>query len=46
VLVQNVNVTSISCGAEHSLVSDDKGKVYSWGWGRYGNLGLGDKSDK
>ena len=45
-LLQNVNVTGIACGAEHSLVSDGSGKVYSWGWGRYGNLGLGDKSDK
>ena len=27
-------------------IQNYKGKVYSWGWGRYGNLGLGDKSDR
>ena len=39
-------VVSIACGAEHSLVCTEEGQVYSWGWGRYGNLGLGDKADR
>ena len=37
---------SITAGAEHSLAATDDGKAYSWGWGRYGNLGDGHTSDR
>ncbi len=39
-------MVSISCGAEHSLVALDSGEVFAWGWGRYGNLGDGAKTDR
>lgn len=39
-------VTHVGCGAEHTVCSTAEGKVYAWGWGRYGNLGLGDCKDR
>ncbi|KAG2485744.1 hypothetical protein HYH03_015553 [Edaphochlamys debaryana] len=39
-------VTSVACGSEHSLAATAKGQVFSWGWGRYGNLGDGDSQDR
>lgn len=44
--LQGVCVTSAACGAEHSVVSTSTGSVYSFGWGSYGNLGLGDTQDR
>ncbi|CEM11562.1 unnamed protein product [Vitrella brassicaformis CCMP3155] len=35
-------IRSISCGAFHTLAIDAEGRVYSWGAGEYGELGLGD----
>jgi alpha-tubulin suppressor-like RCC1 family protein len=40
---------SISAGYSHSLVADSEGKVFSWGWNQYGQLGDGtliDRSNK
>lgn len=39
-------VTAISCGAEHSICCTKEGKVFSWGWGRYGNIGDGETIDR
>jgi alpha-tubulin suppressor-like RCC1 family protein len=39
-------VTMVACGAEHSACCTRDGKVYSWGWGRYGNIGDGDTVDR
>jgi len=39
-------VTRVACGAEHSACCTSDGKVYSWGWGRYGNIGDGDTVDR
>ena len=39
-------VTRVACGAEHSACCTSDGKVYSWGWGRYGNIGDGDPVDR
>ena len=39
-------VTGAACGAEHSVCVTASGKVYSWGWGRYGNLGVGSFVDE
>ena len=37
----------IAAGAEHTAaVTEDGGDLYGWGWGRYGNLGLGDRNDR
>ena len=37
---------TISCGAEHSVVSTAAGEVFAWGWGRYGNVGDGQRQDR
>ena len=36
----------IAAGAEHTAAVAEDGDLYGWGWGRYGNLGLGDRSDR
>jgi len=36
----------LSCGSNHSLAINHAGELYSWGQGRDGALGLGDKIDK
>lgn len=36
----------VAAGAEHTAAVTEDGKVYGWGWGRYGNLGLGDRMDR
>ena len=38
---KNVIITKISCGEAHSLALSKNGKVYSWGFGSNGQLGLG-----
>ncbi|KAF2591473.1 hypothetical protein F2Q70_00040934 [Brassica cretica] len=44
--LENVNVKTISCGARHTAVIADEGKVFCWGWNKYGQLGLGDVIDR
>lgn len=36
----------VAAGAEHSVAVAEDGELYGWGWGRYGNLGLGDRNDR
>lgn len=36
----------VAAGAEHSVAVAENGDLYGWGWGRYGNLGLGDRNDR
>ena len=36
----------VSAGAEHTVAITEDGELYGWGWGRYGNLGLGDRKDR
>jgi Regulator of chromosome condensation (RCC1) repeat len=36
----------IAAGAEHTAAVTEDGELYGWGWGRYGNLGLGDRNDR
>ncbi|CAI5966293.1 unnamed protein product, partial [Closterium sp. NIES-65] len=31
----------VAAGAEHTAAAAEDGRLYGWGWGRYGNLGLG-----
>ena len=38
---KNINIIKISCGEAHSLALTNNGKVYSWGFGSNGQLGLG-----
>ncbi|XP_076910126.1 ultraviolet-B receptor UVR8-like [Bidens hawaiensis] len=43
---QGVNVKMVAAGAEHTVAITEDGELYGWGWGRYGNLGLGDRKDR
>jgi alpha-tubulin suppressor-like RCC1 family protein len=36
----------VAAGAEHTAAVAEDGELYGWGWGRYGNLGLGDRNDR
>ena len=36
---EEVKVTQVASGANHTLALDVDGKVWSWGWGGYGRLG-------
>ncbi|WJX76445.1 hypothetical protein P8452_59864 [Trifolium repens] len=36
----------VSCGARHSALLTDDGYLFSWGWNKYGQLGLGDSVDR
>lgn len=35
-----------SSGARHSAILTEDGKIFSWGWNKYGQLGLGDTVDR
>lgn len=35
-------IYSIECGFRHSIARSTLGKVYTWGWNKYGQLGHGD----
>jgi alpha-tubulin suppressor-like RCC1 family protein len=39
--VQAPPFLSVSCGSHHSLALDEDGRVWAWGYGQYGQLGLG-----
>lgn len=43
---EGVSVMMVAAGAEHSAAVTEDGGLYGWGWGRYGNLGLGDRNDR
>ncbi|GAB2229078.1 hypothetical protein Droror1_Dr00023213 [Drosera rotundifolia] len=43
---QGLSIKMVAAGAEHSAAVTEDGQVYGWGWGRYGNLGLGDREDR
>ena len=43
---QGIEVRALACGGEHSLAASEAGELYTWGWGRYGNLGLGRAEDR
>ncbi|XP_048418462.2 uncharacterized protein LOC125467089 isoform X1 [Stegostoma tigrinum] len=41
----SVNVRIIACGLQHVLCVTGEGKVFAWGNGKYGKLGLGNDDD-
>ncbi|CAA7392714.1 unnamed protein product [Spirodela intermedia] len=44
--LENSSAKIISCGARHSAMVSEDGKVFCWGWNKYGQLGLGDAIDR
>ncbi|KAK1571738.1 hypothetical protein Q3G72_022195 [Acer saccharum] len=44
--LENVHVKVVSCGARHNAAIAEDGKVFCWGWNKYGQLGLGDVIDR
>ncbi|KAJ4795236.1 Regulator of chromosome condensation (RCC1) family protein [Rhynchospora pubera] len=43
---EGISVKIVAAGAEHTAAVTTDGELYGWGWGRYGNLGLGDREDR
>ncbi|KAJ8769146.1 hypothetical protein K2173_000921 [Erythroxylum novogranatense] len=43
---QGTPIKVVAAGAEHTAAVTEDGELYGWGWGRYGNLGLGDRNDR
>nr|XP_011466532.1 PREDICTED: protein RCC2 homolog isoform X2 [Fragaria vesca subsp. vesca] len=43
--LENKHATAVSCGARHSTILTD-GDLFTWGWNKYGQLGLGDSVDR
>ncbi|CAB3379992.1 Hypothetical predicted protein [Cloeon dipterum] len=41
--LEGITITRIFCGYLHALALSNDGKVYSWGWNKYGQLGNGTK---
>lgn len=37
---------AIACGGAHSACLTARGRIYTWGKGRYGRLGHGDSEDQ
>ncbi|GLT92592.1 hypothetical protein SLE2022_104230 [Rubroshorea leprosula] len=45
-VLEGKHAKTVSCGARHSVMLTDDGGVLSWGWNKYGQLGLGDTIDR
>lgn len=45
-LLESTNAKIVSCGARHNAIVTDDNRVFSWGWNKYGQLGLGDSIDR
>ncbi|CAK8579014.1 unnamed protein product [Lathyrus sativus] len=43
---EGIRIKMVAAGAEHSVAITEDGDLYGWGWGKYGNLGLGDTNDR
>jgi alpha-tubulin suppressor-like RCC1 family protein len=46
VALHQIAVTTVACGASHSLASTRSGEVWSWGGNAWGQLGHGDRSTR
>ncbi|KAF3433649.1 hypothetical protein FNV43_RR24752 [Rhamnella rubrinervis] len=44
--LEDTHAKIVSCGARHSAIVTADGKVFCWGWNKYGQLGLGDVIDR
>ncbi|XP_025916575.1 RCC1 domain-containing protein 1, partial [Apteryx rowi] len=41
---QDLEVSRVSCGSRHTAAVTRGGDLYTWGWGKYGQLGHGDNA--
>ena len=41
-----IKISRISCGNNYTLAIDEKGNMFSWGFGKHGVLGIGNEKDK
>ncbi|KAM3920533.1 RCC1 domain-containing protein 1 [Leptodactylus fuscus] len=41
-LPQETEAAKVSCGSRHTAAVTRSGELYTWGWGKYGQLGHGD----
>ena len=37
---KDINFITISCGSRHSMAISEDGKLYVWGWNKWGQLGM------
>ncbi|WCJ28344.1 Regulator of chromosome condensation (RCC1) family protein [Euphorbia peplus] len=44
--LESKHAKMVSCGARHSVILTEDDQIYSWGWNKYGQLGLGDSIDR
>ncbi|KAG0584600.1 hypothetical protein KC19_3G221400 [Ceratodon purpureus] len=45
-LLEDESSVAVACGARHSVVLTGSGKIFAWGWNKYGQLGLGDNNNR
>ncbi|XP_049669448.1 RCC1 domain-containing protein 1 isoform X2 [Accipiter gentilis] len=43
-LPQDLEVSKVSCGSRHTAIITRGGELYTWGWGKYGQLGHKDNA--
>ena len=41
-----LRISQVACGSRHGAAIGATGRVYTWGWNRHGQLGLGDTHDR
>lgn len=39
--LEGVTIKKVACGWRHSVIVDDTGQIWTFGWSRYGQLGHG-----
>ncbi|XP_059570446.1 RCC1 domain-containing protein 1 isoform X2 [Alligator mississippiensis] len=43
-LPRGAEVRQVNCGSRHTAAVTRQGELYTWGWGKYGQLGHGDRA--